>query len=150
MPFTLNLQDERRVFQCPSCKETINTSESRCPFCSAPIDHASATQAAELMSKVNQACSDASYLRIMAGMMLTFFLLRFIPFIAIVGTIGLWFLILAVPVMVFRWMIKFWDLPSAEPDFHRAKRTVKIAAGIWTLFCLILFGLPLLARMLLR
>lgn len=126
-----------KVFQCPNCKETINTSAQQCPFCSTPIDFGVAEAAAEVMDKVNQACSDASYLRIMAGTMLTFFGLSFVPFLGIMGFLGLTFLVFAVPVMAIRWWVKFGAIRADDSDFGRAKRNTMVAAGIWALFLIL-------------
>jgi hypothetical protein len=54
------------IFECPVCKQTIDASSTKCRFCSAAIDPAAAEAAAEKMAKVNQAFSDASFLRTMA------------------------------------------------------------------------------------
>ena len=51
------------VFECPHCKQTIDTSADVCRFCGAKIDHEAAQKAAHLLAIVDQACSDASVLR---------------------------------------------------------------------------------------
>jgi hypothetical protein len=122
-----------KVFECPNCKETINTSAQQCPFCSAPIDASAAESAAEVMANVNQACSDASYLRIMAGTMPVFFGISLLPVVGTLGYWGLTFLVFAVPVMAIRWWIKFGSIKADESDFRRAKRTTLVATGIWVL-----------------
>ena len=66
-----------RIFPCPRCKETIDTAAVNCPFCSVSIDPKLAEAAADRMARVNQACSDASYLRIMADRCWCFFYCRF-------------------------------------------------------------------------
>jgi predicted amidophosphoribosyltransferase len=59
---SLNITDHQpRVFQCPNCKETIDTLSRQCRFCSAPIDPIAAQAAADAMAKENKAQSDASY-----------------------------------------------------------------------------------------
>ena len=67
----LGLSARVGVFPCPNCQETINTSMQVCSFCSAPIDPAAAAASAEAFARVNQACSDASYLKIMRRLGLT-------------------------------------------------------------------------------
>ena len=51
----------------------------------------------EAFARVNQACSDASYLKIMACSSFTFLFLRLFSFLSLLGAIGFWFLELAVP-----------------------------------------------------
>jgi hypothetical protein len=121
---------------CPNCKETINTSMQQCPFCSVAVDHESAAA----FGKVNQACSDASYLKIMAGSALTFFLLRFVPILGTIGVMGFLFLEFAIPVMTIRWWIKFGKIKTDDLEFARAKQTamfVGIGATIFFLAVLI-------------
>jgi len=130
MAGSLGLSAAVRVFTCPHCKETINTSESQCPFCATCIDHDEAEAAAASMARINQACSDGSYLKIMAGMLLTFFLLRYVPLLGLIGTVGFYFLLIAVPVMAVRWWIKFGSIRTSDSGFRTARFTV-IVAGIF-------------------
>ncbi len=128
------VNNEVRVFQCPKCKETINTSLQQCPFCATPIDFRAAQAAAEIMDRVNQGCSDASYLRIIAGMMLACFGLSFVPVLGNIAVLGLTFLVFAVPVMAIRWWVKFGAVRADDSEFCRAKRTTMVAVGIWAIF----------------
>ena len=77
----------------------------------------------------------------MAWALLTFFLVMFIPFLGLAGIVGLWFLRIAIPVMVVRWWIKFGSIKTDDPDFARAKRAV-IVVGIIALLALV-SGLPM-------
>jgi hypothetical protein len=131
MAVGLSLSSTVRVLPCPNCKETINTSMRQCPFCSSPIDTAAAEVSAEAFGQVNQACSDASYLKIMTGCALAFFLLRFVPFLGLAGIAGFFFLEIAIPVMTIRWWIKFGPTKSDDPEFARAKR-IAMLVGIGT------------------
>jgi hypothetical protein len=102
------------------------------------IDPKLAEAAADTMAKINQACSDASYLRIMAGSILVFLLLSLLPLVGFAATIGFYFLVVAVPIMTIRWWIKFGRLTSDESDWRRAKRTALISIGIWVIFVILL------------
>lgn len=126
---SLSLSPTVSVLPCPACNQTINTSMQACPFCSFPLDHAAATASAEVFARINQACSDASYLKIMAGAIGTFFLIGFLPFLGFLGNLGFWFLAVATPVMVIRWFVKFGDLQSGDPDFISARHAA-ITVGI--------------------
>jgi hypothetical protein len=126
-----------RVFECPNCRQTINTSLTQCPYCSAPVDAQAAEAAAEVTSKVSQACSDASYVRILAGSLIGFWLLAFVPFMGLVGLVGYYVLLVLVPVLAIRWWVRFSSLRSEDPDYRRAKRNVGIALVIWVVFLLI-------------
>jgi len=121
------------VFECPSCKQTIDASAAQCRFCSAPIDPVAAQAAAEKMSRVNQACSDASFLRTMAISMLAFLVIWFIPFMGLMGILGYYFLAVAVPVMSIRWWIRFHGIRADDADFKRARITVMVVSVLGSL-----------------
>ena len=119
-----------QTFPCPNCKEIINDSMERCRYCNAPVDRRAAAEAAYLQSRVNQACSDASYLKTAALVMWAFLGLSFIPFIPLVG----WaFLItfVVVLVMVIRWQMRFGRLKTEDPDYPRARRSKNLALLLW-------------------
>jgi hypothetical protein len=133
MSTTLSFASDIKVFPCPNCRETINTSMTECPYCRTAIDAAAASRAAEETSKISQACSDASYLRIMAWALLTFFGLMFVPLLNLLGVAGLWFLRFAIPFMVIRWWIRFGKIRTADVDFRRAKQSVIVVSIVATL-----------------
>ncbi len=142
------MSQQARVFQCPKCKETIDTSESECRFCHAAIDADVAEEAAEVMAKVNQACSDASFLKVMAVAVVVSFAFSFVPFVSFLGLWALIFLLFAVPVMLVRWWVKFSSLQTNESDFSRA-RGIVIGISVPGLFFPFI-GLFLLFGMLVR
>lgn len=77
------------TFPCPNCHEFINTGLDKCRHCSSLIDPRLADAALQLQEKVNTACNSASLIRNMAGVMWVFFFIGFIPFIKVVGAIGI-------------------------------------------------------------
>jgi hypothetical protein len=89
--------------------------------------------AAEKMAKVNQACSDASFLRTMAFAFLVFIGVMFIPFMGLLGVAGYWFLMFAVPFMTIRWWIRFDAIRADDHDFKRARITVVIISALYLL-----------------
>ena len=147
MAGTLSLSSEVQVFSCPGCGETINTSVQQCPFCSAPIDRATAEQSAAETSRISQACSDASDLKIMLGIMIPFGLSILTPFLGLIGIVGFVFIKYAVPVMTIRWWIKYGRIKTTDSDFRSARGTVILVSAISFLILLFvrvtLFGLRL-------
>ena len=119
-----------QTYPCPNCNEIINDAMEKCPYCSTPVNRQAAAAAAESQSKVNQACSDASYLRTAAFAMWVFLGLSFIPFIPIVGWAFL-FSFVVVLVMIIRWQVKFSGLKTNDPDYPRAKRNRNLALALW-------------------
>jgi len=141
MAQSLSLSSRVEVFPCPNCRQTINTSMHACSFCSVPIDHAAATASAEVFAEVNQACSDASYLKIMAGAAPAFLVARLLPIISLAGFCGFWFLLYATPVMTGRWFFKFGAISTDDPEFARARSTATdIGIGSAVILLLIAAG----------
>ena len=87
-------------------------------------------QQAEVQSKVNQACNDASYMRIAASAMFVFLGLSLIPFIPFVfwGFLLAFFLIL---ILGIRWLVSFNALPTSDPDYLKARRSKNVALILW-------------------
>jgi Ca2+/Na+ antiporter len=119
-----------QTYPCPNCNEIINDTMEKCPYCSTAVDRQAAAAAAESQSKVNQAVSDASYLRIAAFVVWVFLGLSFIPFIPLVGWAFL-FTFVAVLVMIIRWQVKFGSIQTKDPDYPRAKRNRNLALVLW-------------------
>ena len=119
-----------QTLPCPSCNEIINDSMEKCPHCSTQIDRQAAAAAAEAQSRVNQACSDASYLRTAAVGMWVFLGLSFIPFMPLVfwGFLATFVLVL---VMFIRWQVKFGGLQTLDGDYVQAKSAKNLALVLW-------------------
>ena len=147
MPPSLSLSGTVAVFPCPTCKETINTSIQHCPFCGTAIDHAAAEASATETTKISRACSDASYLKVMLGILIPFGGLVFFPFLGLAGLVGFVFIKYAVPVMAMRWWIKYGRVKSQDLDLRRARKTVMVVSAVSLLILLLvrvhLFGVTL-------
>jgi hypothetical protein len=138
MTGTLSLSSTVQVFPCPNCHETINTSVQECPFCSTPIDRTAAEQSAAATTRISQACSDASYLKIMLGILIPFGILIFFPFLGLAGMVGFVFIKYAVPIMTIRWWIKYGRIKTTDSDFSKARGTVILVSTISFLVLLFL------------
>lgn len=122
------------VFPCPNCRETINTSHQQCPFCSTPIDQSSAAASATEFSKLNQAYSDASFLKVMFFCQFGAWLLRNIPFASLYATLAFYFFCAAVPFMVARWWVRYSALKTHEPAFAKLRRNT-VWLGVGSIVC---------------
>jgi hypothetical protein len=112
----------------------INESATECRFCSVAIDPGVAELIAGRQQKVNEACSDASYLRRTATAMYVF--LGF----GLVFTFAYWgFLITfwTAVILLVRWQVKFSELLTNDPDYTKARRSKNIS------LLLVIGGLPL-------
>ena len=147
------------VFECPNCKQTIDTSADTCRFCGAKVDHEAAQKAARLLARVDQACSDASVMRSAAGIALlvpvgvVLGCLRshgFGRFVERVGfqnvLLGLCVLVLVVswpfPIWSLLWWKKNANLASDDEDFQSGRRIVR-TAGFVSAVSFATFGLIL-------
>jgi hypothetical protein len=102
-----------------------------CRFCSAPVDPQAASAAAEIQSRVNRACSDASFLRTAAAAMFVLLALSVVPFISLITYLGFIIIFFVVLVLIIRWQIKFSRLQTADVDYQRAKRMRNLALILW-------------------
>jgi hypothetical protein len=122
---------ETHTFPCPNCNEIINDSMQECRFCHALIDPRAARAASQLQSRVNQACSDASYTATAAYMMCAFLVLDILP----IPFIPFWLVYLltffTVIAMVIRWQAKFGQLRTRDPDYKRALFSRNVALVLW-------------------
>jgi hypothetical protein len=122
-----------KTFPCPNCKEIINDSMEVCRYCSAPVDREAASAAAEIQSRVNRACSDASFLRTAAVAMFALLALSLVPLISLFMYLGFIVNFLAVLVMIIRWQAKFGRLETSDLDYRRSKRLRNLAVFLWLL-----------------
>ncbi len=121
---------QTQTFPCPNCNEIINDTMETCRFCQAPVDRRAAAIAAEIQSRVNQACNDASYLRITAVVMWIFLGLSVVPFLPLVGW-GFLITFFMVLILAIRWMVKFSSLQTRDKDYEQAKRSRNVAVILW-------------------
>src|SRR5687767_10762149 len=62
----LELGSTNRVYNCPACSETMNTSLSACPACGTGIDPVAAGKAADAQQTASEAWSSANATKITA------------------------------------------------------------------------------------
>ena len=108
----------------------IYSDTTKCRFCSAPVDSALATAAADNRERVNSAVNQVKWIRNMAGVMW-----GFLPLSAIftVGRLAVFALFFAIPISLIYWRIRYGRLMTADPDYEKAKRDGLIALLLWLL-----------------
>lgn len=146
--FTIGAGSAPSIFECPQCKETIDLSADSCRFCGTKVDREAAEKAALVMKKINQACSDSSYMMSSALAIPLFFLLRFLPFFSMVGTVGFIVLLIVLPAWALRWGIKFSSITTDDKDFIRARKNVKMIGITATVLLVFLVITPFVVAML--
>lgn len=121
---------QTQTFPCPYCNEIINDSMRECRFCRALIDPLAARAAGELQSRVNEACSEASYTATAAYLMFAFLLLDLIPFVPFVW-LAYVLTFFAVVFLIVRWQVRFGGLRTRDPDYGRAIFSRNVALVLW-------------------
>ncbi|HEX8677917.1 MAG TPA: hypothetical protein VF700_11885 [Segetibacter sp.] len=116
---------ESNFFPCPNCNEIIGSDTSKCKYCNHPVDPVAAEAAIRLQERINQACNDASTMRNLAGFMWIAFAVQFIY--ALMGRLVFIGLMIAVPVMLINWQLKYGSIKSNDVDFRTAKRNRNIS-----------------------
>ncbi|MBA3321101.1 MAG: hypothetical protein H0T45_06595 [Pyrinomonadaceae bacterium] len=136
--------DQIQTFPCLRCREIISDQAEVCRYCGIQVDKGSAQIAAHNQSRVNQACSDASYLKIAAFCMWNFLALTLVPFMPLVNW-GFLITFVAVIVMIVRWQLRFRDIKTGDPDYAKAIRNKNLSFVLWLLALLVAFFIiPLL------
>jgi len=138
------------LFPCPNCKETIDNTAKTCRFCGQPVDYEAALKAAAELSKVNQACSDASYIKSSAFALPVFFVLRFLPIVSMLGAIGFVGLSIVLPFWSLRWWLKYGKIKTDDAEFLRARKTVAIVGIVVSCVLVLLVIAPFLLVVLVR
>ena len=133
------------VFDCPKCRQTIDASATSCRFCGAPVDRDIALKSAALLARVNQAISEANYMRTVALSLPVFFLLRFVPFISMLGGLGFFGITVVVPVWGIVWWIRYSAIEYDDAEFKKSRRAVLITAIAVAAVFLVIVLLTLLA-----
>jgi hypothetical protein len=121
---------------------------AQCRWCSSPVDRDTAEHLSNVQEKVNQACSNASYLTTIVWMMLPFLVLTFSPFLFFfwpIGVLGFLFLGVAVPIKIIQWRSKFGKIRSSDPDFKRAKIAIIRNSFIWIVMVFGIGGIGFIA-----
>jgi hypothetical protein len=122
--------EQTRRFPCPSCRQIITDQVEQCQFCGAPVDKGIAQAAADIQDKVNQAYSDASFLRSAAAGMWVLLALSLVPFIPFVYY-GFFFTFFIVIVLFIRWQVRFNNINTSDPDYVKAKRNKNLSLVLW-------------------
>jgi hypothetical protein len=122
--------EQTRRFPCPSCQQIITDQTEQCQYCGAPVDKAIAQAAADTQDKVNEAYSDASFLRSAAVGMWVLLAISLVPFIPLVyyGFIFTFFIVI---VLFVRWQVRFANINTSDPDYAKAKRNKNLSLILW-------------------
>jgi uncharacterized Tic20 family protein len=120
-----------KAFRCPNCQEFINNLMTSCKYCSIPLDVQTLSSAVGNQDTVNNAYNAASNVRILAGVMVTFYFLSFIPFMGLLFSIAHYITFFGVPLLLLFWLIRYGSSKTTDPEYKEAKKYCWTALFIW-------------------
>ncbi|HEY0657072.1 MAG TPA: hypothetical protein VGD05_01285 [Pyrinomonadaceae bacterium] len=123
-----------KVFQCPNCQQFINNQTTTCKYCSVSLDAQTISAAVESQDYVNDAYNSASNLRILAGVLVTAFFVRLIPFISIFGNVLFLIIFFGLPLLLIFWQIRYGRIKTTDKEFKQAKKYWLTSLLIWLIF----------------
>jgi len=129
--------------QCPNCMGAMEANAAVCPLCGLPVDWKSVQEAKALQSLTGKACRSAGHLKISAAALIACYLLHFLPIIDIPAIVGLLVLLVILPGWSLRWWEKYSKIESTNPEFTKARKTVKMVGLLVAAMTLILFALQI-------
>ena len=121
------------TFLCPNCKQFINSTMTVCKFCSMELDPALIARSVEIQGKVDAAYNSASKIRILAGGLITFFLVSFLPFVGFIARLVFYGIFAIVPIFMIVWAIKYSGIKTRDADFKTAKKYLWMTILIWVI-----------------
>jgi len=131
------MSNPRGIFQCTSCHEYINDSMTNCQFCNALVDLTTVESAVKNVNETNKACNDGNYISILARSAVVFYLLSWIPILGAFAGWGFLFVMLAIPILVIRWWVKYLEILTSDKDYQAAKKLILISLAIWAVMAVI-------------
>ncbi len=126
-------QDQPKTFRCLNCGEIINTAMTKCIFCGEMMDRDAALATAEFQKTLDNACIEARTLKIMALVLVPFYLATWLP---VIGNSAIMFfpiLFILTPIMLGRWWMLYHRLQLNHDRLKQAQRNVMTAIIVWGL-----------------
>ena len=116
-----------QVIQCQICREFINRSLTNCPYCGVVVD----TLEIAPGSEINEARKEAILIKVLARTLAAAFLAIAMSVLEryVLGCFLL--LLVAEPVMLIRWWVKYRDIQTSDDRYATARRDAWEAAVLW-------------------
>lgn len=124
-------QEQPKTFRCLNCGEVINTAMKECAFCGVMLDAEAAEVTANFQKTFDNACMEARTLKIMALVLIAFYVASWLPLVGDNATVFFVILFVLIPIMLGRWWMMHHRLQSADERFRQAQRNMMTAIIIW-------------------
>lgn len=118
---------------CPNCSEPMAATAKFCSACGLPVDWKRKQESEEEKKQVKKAGDQAYAMMLTAIALIPFYLMHYLPFVGLVGSIGFLLILVVVPSWAIRWWDKHGKLESTSAEYTKAKNTVLIAGTATTL-----------------
>jgi len=89
------------------------------------------------VNETNKACNDGNYISILARSAVVFYLLSWIPILGAFAGWGFLFVMLAIPILVIRWWVKYLEIQTSDKDYQAAKKLILISLAIWAVMAVV-------------
>ena len=124
-------QDKPKTFRCLNCGEVINTAMTECVFCGVKLDSEAALAAADFQKTFESACVEARTLKIMALVLVGFYVAIWMPVIGENASLFFLVLFVLIPIMLVRWWMVYHRIESQAEIYRKAQRDMMIAMIVW-------------------
>ncbi len=124
-------QDKPKTFQCLNCGEVINTAMTECAFCGVTLDSKASLATADFQKTLDNACTEARTLKIMALVLVVGYLAVWLPVISNNAIVFFLILFILIPIMLVRWWMVYSRIESKDEPYRKAQRDLIIAMVVW-------------------
>ncbi|HEX7727608.1 MAG TPA: hypothetical protein VF392_01130 [Terracidiphilus sp.] len=126
---------------CPNCKALMEGEAKVCRACGLPTDWKRKQESEEEKKRVKKAGDQAYAMMLLSFCLVPFFLMRYLPFVAIAGAVGFLLVLVSVPTWAIRWWDRFGKIESTSAEYAKAKKTVLLIGVLTASLTLVLFVL---------
>ncbi len=125
------MDSREQPVQCQNCLEFVSSSLTNCRYCGAVLGDENATSAEDAQSNIAHACRDGKFLKLMSRALAVCFIALTFSIFSKLALAGFLILLVAMPILLIRWWIKYRSLQTEDQDYQEAKRETIMLAVIW-------------------
>ncbi|MBP6820296.1 MAG: hypothetical protein KA368_02070 [Acidobacteria bacterium] len=126
-----SLSNQEQTVQCQNCLEFINASLTNCRYCGAVVSLENPPAEGNAKTKVADASRDGYLLTIMARALAVCFIALTFSILSKLALAVFLILLVAVPLMLVRWWVKYRGLQTEEHNYRMARLNTIKAAVVW-------------------
>lgn len=120
-----------QTIQCQKCLEFVSSSLTNCEYCGAVISLEAEKVSEDAQSKVASARNDSYFLKLMARALAVSFIAMTFSIFSRMALASFLILLVAVPLMLVRWWVKYRGLQTEEHGYKMARLSAIGAVATW-------------------